>query len=221
MINFFKKNELEKKFTAIFNNNGFNGTVSKSGLGSDLASTEQIRKELPRIFADFEIKRFIDAPCGDFYWMKETDLKGLEMYIGVDIVKNIIKTNQQHYSGDKITFIHKDLTRNKLPQADLVLCRDIFVHLSFEDIFRSLRNFKRSGIKYCLTTTFRNRESNSNLNYDIWRPLNFMIGPFNFPEPLLMIDEKCTEEYPKYSDKYLGLWDLEQIGEQSNKKVSR
>jgi hypothetical protein len=46
-----------------------------------------------------------------------------------------------------------DLTRDPLPKVDLVLCRDCLVHLSFDDIYESLDNLRRSGSMLLLTTT--------------------------------------------------------------------
>jgi hypothetical protein len=208
---FRPKSRLEKKFTGIFNNNGFEGVVSKSGKGSDLVQTENIRKELPGLLSDLQVKIFMDAPCGDFYWMREVNLDGIDKYIGVDIVSDIIKINKKLISNKTFSFVHADLTAEMLPQADLVLCRDCLVHLCYSDISKVIRNFQRSKIRYCLTTSFSNLPTNSDLGESVWRPLNLLKEPFNFPTPLRIIDEKCQEQYPLYVDKHLGLWDLQRI----------
>jgi hypothetical protein len=44
-----------------------------------------------------------------------------------------------------------------------------------------------------------------------WRPLNLQAAPFHFPDPLALIDEKCTEDDGVYADKQLGLWSLSDI----------
>ncbi len=41
--------------------------------------------------------------------------------------------------------------------------------------------------------------------------LNFAFAPFHFPEPLLLIDEEYTANDNAYSDKSLGLWQIEEI----------
>jgi hypothetical protein len=41
------------------------------------------------------------------------------------------------------------------------------------------------------------------------------LPPFNFPKPLKLIDEKCTEYNGKFADKHLGLWLLNDIKLQS------
>ena len=49
-------------------------------------------------------------------------------------------------------------------------------------------------------------------NYDIqtggWRPLCLQEPPFNFPKPILVVNE---DEIGEYSDKHMGLWRKEQI----------
>ena len=45
-------------------------------------------------------------------------------------------------------FLRLDLTRDPLPDGDLILCRDCLVHLPFEDVRRAVRNFKRSGARW-------------------------------------------------------------------------
>jgi hypothetical protein len=88
------------------------------------------------------------------------------------------------------------------------LSRDCLVHFSNADIIRALRNFKASGAKYLLMTTFTNKRVNTDVMNGDWRPLNFQLEPFNLPVPLVLINEKCTEGGGTYSDKSLGLWSL-------------
>jgi len=59
-------------------------------------------------------------------------------------------------------------------------------------------------------TTFLNRPF-QDVNIGSWRPISFFDKPFSFPKPLELINEICTEVYPKYIDKSLGLWDVKDI----------
>jgi hypothetical protein len=74
---FFRKDRIKKKFTNIFYNNSFNGTASVSGSGSDLTQTQTIRIEIPKLLKKHNVNTFIDAPCGDFYWMQHIELDGI------------------------------------------------------------------------------------------------------------------------------------------------
>jgi hypothetical protein len=143
--------------------------------------------------------------------MKETAL-GVKQYIGVDIVDAVIQKNQRQFGGPATTFMCMNLVEDRLPKVDMVFCRDCLVHLTFQDIRKVIGNLKKSESKYLLTTTFTNRKSNKDLvGADIWRPLNLCLPPFNFPLPLKLIDEKCTEYNGQYADKHLGLWLLSDI----------
>src|SRR6266567_2588162 len=173
----------KQKFSKIYENYGFSGEgFPMSGIGSSLPQTEQIRQKLPFLFNEYGIGSFVDAPCGDFTWLKMVNLDGLR-YRGLDIVKQAP------------------------PHADLILCRDCFVHLSNRDVLKALSNFKKSGSTYLLTTTFICRSENVDLvSGRGWRPINLQKQPYNFPGPLLLIDEACTEADGRFADKALGLW---------------
>ena len=62
------------------------GSVSLSGIGSDLYQTRLIIKKLPELLKEMNITRILDIPCGDFHWMSRVVLNSVD-YIGADIVK--------------------------------------------------------------------------------------------------------------------------------------
>jgi hypothetical protein len=203
--------DLKEKFSKIYVNNTFGGAKSQSGEGSDLVQTAQVRRMLPKVVQEYHIESFLDAPCGDYYWMRETKLD-VKQYIGVDIVEALIAKNQRQFGDSSTTFKCLNLVEDELPKVDLVFCRDCLVHLTFQDIHKVITNFKKSGSRYLMTTTFTSRKSNSDLvGVDIWRPLNLRLPPFNFPVPIKIIEEQCTECNGQFADKHLGLWLLSDI----------
>jgi len=204
-------------FSEIYHNNSWSGQDSVSGPGSDLSATLVIRQEIPTLIKEVNARTLLDAPCGDFCWMKETELD-LDRYIGVDIVPDMIARNRQNYANETRTFVSSDITKDRLPQADVILCRDGLVHLSFKDIFSTIRNFKKSKSMYLLTTTFPQLRENGDIVTGGWRPINLQKKPFSFPKPIKLINEKY-EKYSsngKDSDKSLGLWKLEDISMPKN-----
>jgi hypothetical protein len=96
-----------------------------------------------------EINSLLDAPCGDFNRLRHCDLR-LEKYVGVDVVRSIVKRNQRLCAGANRRFVAADI---------------------------------RTGG---------------------WRTLNFQLPPFNFPPPLHLLNENCTEAGGKFFDKSLG-----------------
>jgi len=85
-----------------------------------------------------EISSLLDLPCGDFNWMRHTDLPGID-YTGIDIVQPLIERQSGMYTQPGRRFLRLDISAILCPD-DLILCRDGFVHLSFGDITRALRH---------------------------------------------------------------------------------
>lgn len=202
---------LQQIFTQIYRTNEWGSNESVSGPGSTLEQTNVIRRVIPKLCKHFGIKSITDAPCGDFNWLQKCDIDDVT-YIGIDIVKDIIEKNNTRFGNIKRTFQLIDVTKEPIPRADLILCRDLLVHLSFDDIYKTLKNFKDSNSKYLLVTTYVNEKRiNSDIVSGQWRPLNLHNAPFNFPQPILFILEKSTEHNGIYSDKCLCLWELSNI----------
>jgi hypothetical protein len=206
-----KRRAAEDVFTDIRRGNKWGGTDSVSGTGSDLFQTRVVRNELPAVCRYFAVHAMLDIPCGDFHWMKDVGLEGID-YTGADIVTDLIRGNNQ-YEASNVHFCKLNLIDDELPKVDLVFCRDCLVHLSFRDTFIALHNICDSGSIYLLTTTFTSRPHNRDITTGQWRTLNLEVPPFSFPSPLKTINEECTEGDGAFSDKSLGLWRIEDIGE--------
>ena len=140
-------------FSSIYDNYGFGGEESRSGPGSTLSETEKIREKIKNLVKYKEIKSVVDIPCGDFNWMKEVNLSGID-YIGGDIVPKLIEENKIKYSNFKFEVM--DVTTTQLPKVDLVFVRDCLGHLSDANVLKAVENIKKSGSKYLLTTSFTN-----------------------------------------------------------------
>ena len=174
---------------------------SRSGCGSSLAYTHNLREELPAMVSQYRIRTIFDAPCGDFHWLSRVTLD-IDRYVGADIVTSMIRDNQRRYADGTRSFIVFDIVRDPAPAVDLIFCRDCLFHLPLALALRALRNFKASGSRYLLTTTFFggvNKNVASGYHYCI----NLEAPPFAFPPPILRIKDSPANE-----DRYMGLWDL-------------
>lgn len=201
---------MEKKFTKYYTSNFWQGAQSVSGPGSDLEQTAMIRKRLPTLFEGYGIRTVLDIPCGDFSWMKDVPLR-LSQYIGADIVNDLVNTNNALYADRCRSFTKLDAVKDHLPRVDLILSRDCLVHFSASDVIAALRNFQRSRSSYLLTTTFTGRQHNISIETGRWRPINLEAPPFNLLSPMEIINEHCTQDGGRYSDKSLALWKLQHI----------
>lgn len=198
------------RFTEVFEKNLFNGGESRSGIGSSLDQTRRLRAELPKLLSEIGVQTFLDAPCGDCHWIALLDWTKIK-YTGADVVPALIERNRTRLEGRGMQFTAADLCSDSLPRADVIFCRDCWVHLSYRQIKMCVENFRRSGAEYLMTTTFTARSKNKNLGDRIWRPLNFQAVPFCFPEPLRLLVEDCTEDEGAYRDKAMGLWRLKDL----------
>jgi len=140
--------------------------------------------------------------------MQHVNLKGID-YVGGDIVRAIVERNSKEYRKPNIRFERLDIMRDSLPHTELIFCRDCLVHLSFADGLAAIEDFRKSGARWLLTTTFTDRESNAELyEGQIWRTLNLEKAPFNFLAAERYINECCSEGEEAYGDKCLALWHL-------------
>jgi hypothetical protein len=53
----------------------------------------------------------------------------------------------------------------------------------------ALKNFKKSGYKYIILTNDENVDGYREIVTGDWRPINWRIMPFHFPEPVAVIEE--------------------------------
>lgn len=202
----------ENIFTDIHAGNSWGGRESVSGPGSDPEQTAVIVRELPLILRRHGIRSMLDVPCGDFHWMRQVDLHGID-YTGADIVRSLVDANNAQFHSGSVRFVHLDLIRGPVPQVDLIFCRDCLVHLSNRDVSLCLSNIARSGSTYLLTSVFPEASQNRDIATGHWRALNLRLPPFSFPEPLELLNEHCTEGGGAFKDKSLALWriaDLQQ-----------
>ncbi len=153
---------MRHRFTHIYHTNLWGNAESRSGEGSSLLQTAVIRTMIPRWLSDLDVKSLLDIPCGDYRWIKEMALP-VEHYVGADIVSDIITLNASKYGGPGKTFIICDLTKDRLPRADCVLCRDCLDHLSIRHIFKAMRNIQLSGSTYLITTLYADRTTNGDI----------------------------------------------------------
>ena len=182
-----EKESIADKFSEIYKYNLWSSSESLSGVGSEIEYTKPLRIWLTKNIPTLNVKSFVDAPCGDFNWMKLV-LPYLDVsYLGLDIVEGVIKKNKSLYSSERINFNVMDICEDKIPDCDLLMVRDCLFHLSYEDSERFLKNLKDTKYKYLLTTTHCVEDGfrNTNIVTGDWRLINLFSEPFNFNEKVI------------------------------------
>ncbi len=203
--------DLAARFERIERTNLWGAAGSVSGLGSEDMATAAIRGALPPLLQRLGARSLLDAPCGDAGWIGRLRLD--IDYTGVDIVPSLIAANTRRVADGELAgrFLVADITRDQLPRADLILCRDCLVHLSFQNIACAMARFRESGAQFLLVTTFPEFEDNRDCEDGDWRALNMTGAPFGWPAPRELIDERCEEGDGGWRDKSLGLWRLDEL----------
>lgn len=207
-----KDKSTQEIFSEIYETCHWGDGESRSGDGSSMKASANIREELPGLLLGLHAKSVLDAPCGDFHWMRSVDL-GVERYIGGDIVPSLIDELVQEFADDPIrSFRIIDLTDDRLPEVDVLFCRDCLQHLSIELAVKVIDNFRKSSCKYLVTTTFPDVKFNPRGFTGGMNTLNLQIAPFNFPQPL-----KEMDDFGSGDDVYrrtMGVWSREQLNGQ-------
>src|SRR2546423_8636807 len=134
----------EAVFARIHAQRAWGPAESSSGPGSGLARTAELRGVLEALLAELRLDTLLDAGCGDFHWLRAAQLP-VRRYLGVEVVPALVVELERLYGDSVRRFIRADITREELPAADLVLCRDVLTHFPDEDVLRALPNLRRTG----------------------------------------------------------------------------
>jgi hypothetical protein len=189
-------------FRNIYLRNWWGSTESISGCGSEFHRTSSVRRGLVEWCLNNHISSIFDAPCGDFNWMKDVVCRANLMYLGGDIVPELIQKNEENRE-DRCSFVAFDILNDSPPNVEAWLCRDVLFHFPNAAIERVLERFKNSNIRFLLTTHFEKTTSNSDIDFGRYRPVNLCYPPFNWPRPIYLISDGDEKE----ADRCLGVWE--------------
>jgi|TARA_R100000501_G_C2615038_1_gene108789 SAM-dependent methyltransferase len=190
---------VQYRFSRIYKKNRWGSDESKSGDGSTLRNTKNLRDFLTMIILDQKITSIVDIACGDFNWMKDIVQNNKIKYLGIDIVPNVIEENQRKYGSKRVEFKIANVIKEVPPEADLAIFRDCILHLSFSDGLSALKNIRSSGSPFVLMSTWSGKSENLDIPSGRFRPVDLCSPPFSLPEPAQIIKENEP-------GKYAGLW---------------
>ncbi|MEO5364521.1 MAG: hypothetical protein H7838_12985 [Magnetococcus sp. DMHC-8] len=194
---------LQSCFATIDQNNAWQNSETRSGSGSTLAATVALRAQLPAIWHSLGITILADAGCGDLNWLQPIS-DTLTLYLGFDVVEEIIQRNRTLFGHRLNHFFNRaDICRQTLPRTDAVLCRHCLTHLPNDLVTQALEQFRCSGARYLLATTYLNG-TNRAITPGDWRPVNLTAPPFSLPEPMLLLPDGAPD-----STCHLGIWSLD------------
>ena len=197
----------EAVFRDIFAFNRWNDPESASGVGSSSRYTRNLRKKLPLMARRYGFRSILDVPCGDFAWMRQIPLDPDMRYLGGDIVPELIERLEREFASPQRRFERLDVISSPLPKADVLICRDCFIHLSNADVLRALDNIVAADLSYLLATTYRFGRVNADIATGQFRVINLQAAPFWLPPPIETIVDYV---YP-FPPRRLALWSQAQL----------
>ena len=174
---------------------------SVSGTGSDLKNDSPLVNDIKNFLAEFEVKKILDLGCGDFNWMKFIVLNNNKItnYLGLDIVDEIINLNNINYKNNEVSFQSCDILLENLPESyDLVIIRDLFIHLKNDDILKIIDKINNTSIKFLAVTSYHTTEININTNrFGHHRYINMKLDPFYLDRPFKIFDDNENQHNPR------------------------
>ncbi len=182
IVQYVHSSEAEAHFSEVYKN-GLWGKDENgegySGPGSLVSEATPFLQYLQNFLDTHNIQSVVDIGCGDWVLAREINWGDRE-YLGIDVVGSVLRKNKAKYGSEKIKFIKLDAGSESLPQADLLICKDVLIHLPNSNIFHILAESKK--FKYCIfVDDINTSENTANVNIPTYgfHQVNLMLSPFN------------------------------------------
>ena len=207
----YPNNEVLKKkiFTSIYkskhwvhSNNTSNEIVSVSGPGSNLNKGAFVKINFfKKIIEDLKIKSILDMACGDFLWMNKiiehTNIK----YLGIDIVEELIKENNEKFNARNIKFKCCDIINFRTQKKfDLIIIKDLLIHLKNSDILKIISNLRNMNFKYLALSSSAIKQ-NKDVIIGKHRQVNLLKKPYNLKKPRLSFKDGGKHNFVYFFEK--------------------
>jgi len=156
------------------------------GPGSRMERTDNVRRILPVWIERYQIKSLVDAGAGDLNWIKTVPMEGVH-YQPFDIVVRNTAVNPI------------DITVQKLPLCDAILCRHVLNHLVEEQVLAALALMKRVTRYLIATTTPSTVSKPRTAPFGSFYHYDLRVEPFNMGEPVEVVED-CKGTW-------IGIWE--------------
>jgi SAM-dependent methyltransferase len=122
------------------------------GTGSGSGSSEAVTRPYRLFLQDFlrrrAIRSVVDVGCGDWQFSSHVDWSGVR-YLGIDVSATALASSRR-FEGPNVAFREGDARVDELPEADLLIAKDVLQHWSNDDIQGFLPRLER--FRYALIT---------------------------------------------------------------------
>lgn len=197
---------MEAQFTRLAVTGAWGSLETPCGPGSTLEACSGILERLPKWIKGHGIRTIVDLGCGDFHWMGHLDLSGLE-YDGYDVVRFLVERNVEKHQRGNIRFHHADLTTLVVPKVDLLVLKDVLIHLPTPQALEVLGRARASGSRFLASTTSPGYLASYRARMTVgdFAPVDLEAGPFSLGAPLDSVEVPNRPGNPK---KFFALWKL-------------
>lgn len=127
-----------------------------------------------------------DIGCGDFN-IGQHIFKYSKKYFAIDIVEELIERNKIKFKTKNLEFLCLDIANDVLPKADVIIIRQVFQHLSNNEIQQILNRLKTC--KYIILTEHlpvgdfipnTNKIASQGIRLKQQSGVDILSAPFNF-----------------------------------------
>ena len=153
-------------------------TSTGSGPGSAWHETIAYRAFLQGFLQWNGITRVVDVGCGDWQFSRFIDWSGVD-YTGVDVVAPVIEANRARFGNEHVRFELTDGRFEKLPDADLLIAKDVLQHLDTRRIQWFLAAAERYPLVLVTNTAEPIGRTNAVIKNGEFRPVDLRAKPFH------------------------------------------
>jgi hypothetical protein len=125
------------------------------------------------------VGRLVDFGCGDWQYMSQVDLACSD-YLGLDVVDSVLAENARRYKRAQVRFAHTPSDLAELPDGDLILFKDVLVHLPNNYVTAALFQAQRK-FRFILAVNGFSADPaayNSDIQFGGFRPVDLSRAPF-------------------------------------------
>ena len=161
-------------FEEIYRNNAWS---AGSGLGSTEQATRIYRAFLEQFMRANRIRSVVDLGCGDWQFARLIDWTGIR-YIGLDASTTALGMAKR-VAPASFEFRQFDAFSESLPEADLLIVKDVLQHWPSAEIVKFLTQTDRFRFSLITNGYAPSPSLNTDIDLGNFRPLDLTAPPFN------------------------------------------
>lgn len=151
-----------------------------------------------KLIVEKKIRSIVDLGCGDFNIGSRIS-PFVTDYTGCDIVPELIERNRKRFGGAGCEFVCLDIVDDELPAADLCLIREVFMHLSNEEVMQVLKKLRQYRYVLITETVVKSKEGrNEDITHGRYRGVSL-----NYPPFCITGTEMLRLKHPVAADSYV------------------